>query len=199
MKVFVIPRSYGKTNPRLFDMLKDAGLEVARNETGGILDKETMKTLLADCDGIIVGVDPLDAEVLAAAPNLKAIAKYGVGMDKNGNPLRPSIDIDEILVIGGGAKGPVWRQMMVDIYNAKITVPVQLEEAASMGAAVTGGVGAGIFKDFTAIDQMLEINAVVEPNPAAHAAYAPVKEAFEVCYEAMLPVYKYMAERKVIK
>ena len=170
MKVLVTPRSYGKTNPRLFDMLKDAGPEVVRNETGGILDKETMKTLLADCDGIIVGVDPLDAEVLAAAPNLKAIAK-----------------------------GPVWRQMMADIYNAKITVPVQLEEATSMGAAVTGGVGAGIFKDFTAIDQMLEINAVVEPNPAAHAAYAPVKEAFEVCYEAMLPVYKYMAERKVIK
>ena len=113
--------------------------------------------------------------------------------------LRSSIDINEILVIGGGAKGPVWRQMMADIYNAKITVPVQLEEATSMGAAVTGGVGTGIFKDFTAIDQMLEINSVVEPNPAANAAYAPVKEAFEVCYEAMQPIYKYMAERKVIK
>ena len=62
-------------------MLKNAGLEVVRNETGGILDKETMKTLLADCDGIIVGVDPLDAEVIAAAPKLKAIAKYGVGVD----------------------------------------------------------------------------------------------------------------------
>jgi xylulokinase len=113
--------------------------------------------------------------------------------------LRSAIDINEILVIGGGAKGPVWRQMMADIYNAKITVPVQLEEATSMGAAVTGGVGTGIFKDFTAIDQMLEINSVVEPNPAANAAYAPVKEAFEVCYEAMQPIYKYMAERKVIK
>jgi xylulokinase len=46
---------------------------------------------------------------------------------------------------------------------------------------------------------MLEINAVVEPNPAAQAAYAPVKEVFEVCYDAMKPVYEYMAERKVIK
>ena len=81
MKVLVTPRSYGKTDPQLFDMLKNAGLEVVRNETGGILDKETMKTLLADCDGIIVGVDPLDAEVIAAAPKLKAIAKYGVGVD----------------------------------------------------------------------------------------------------------------------
>lgn len=81
MKVLVTPRSYGKTNPQLFEMLKNAGLEVVRNETGGILDKEAMKTMLADCDGIIVGVDPLDAEVIAAAPKLKAIAKYGVGVD----------------------------------------------------------------------------------------------------------------------
>ena len=62
-------------------MLQAAGLEVVRNETGGILDKEGMKAMLADCDGVIVGVDPMDAEVIAAAPKLKAIAKYGVGVD----------------------------------------------------------------------------------------------------------------------
>ena len=62
-------------------MLQAAGLEVVRNDTGGILDKETIKAMLADCDGVIVGVDPMDAEVIAAAPRLKAIAKYGVGVD----------------------------------------------------------------------------------------------------------------------
>lgn len=81
MKVLVTPRSYGKTNPALFEQLKNAGLEVVRNETGGILDKETMKRLLSDCDGLIVGVDPVDAEVISAAPKLKAVAKYGVGVD----------------------------------------------------------------------------------------------------------------------
>lgn len=113
--------------------------------------------------------------------------------------LRKSMTIDEILVIGGGAKGPVWRKMMADVYNARIKVPTLLEEATSMGAAVTGGVGVGIFKDFTAIDSMLDINSVVEPDPAAHAAYEPVKEAFEVCYNAMQPVYEYMASKKVEK
>jgi xylulokinase len=46
--------------------------------------------------------------------------------------LRTQVDIDEILVIGGGAKGAVWRQIMADLYNAKITVPSLLEEAGSM-------------------------------------------------------------------
>ena len=81
MKALTTPRSYGKTDPAVFDMLEKAGLEVIRNETGGILDRETMKRLLADCDGVIVGVDPLDAGVMAAAPKLRAIAKYGVGVD----------------------------------------------------------------------------------------------------------------------
>ena len=67
MKVLTTPRSYGKTDPEVFAMLRAAGLEVVRNETGGILDKEGMKALLADCDGVIVGVDPIDAEVIAAA------------------------------------------------------------------------------------------------------------------------------------
>ena len=74
-------------------------------------------------------------------------------------------------------------------------MPNILEEATSMGAAVTGGVGAGIFKDFTAIDSMLEINKVLTPDPAAVAAYEPVKETFEVCYEALLPVYEHMSGR----
>ena len=61
------------------------------------------------------------------------------------------MDIKEITVVGGGAKGAVWRQIMADIYNARIKVPSLLEEGSSMGAAVIGGVGTGIFKDLSLI------------------------------------------------
>ena len=80
-KILATPRSYGKGMPELFEQLEAAGYEVVKNTTGGILEKEAMKEMLADCVGVIVGVDPLDAEVLAAAPKLRAIAKYGVGVD----------------------------------------------------------------------------------------------------------------------
>jgi D-3-phosphoglycerate dehydrogenase len=86
LKVLVTPRSFGKNNPGLFDDLRRAGVEVIRNDTGGVLSKERMMALLADCHGVIVGIDPLDAEVLAAAPRLRAVAKYGVGLD--------NIDVD---------------------------------------------------------------------------------------------------------
>ena len=68
MKVLATPRSFGKNNPELFDILRDAGLDVVRNDTGGILSADRMCEKLADCDGLIVGVDPVDATVLAAAP-----------------------------------------------------------------------------------------------------------------------------------
>lgn len=81
LKVLTTPRSYGKSDPGLFALLQKAGLQVVRNETGSILTREQMMDLLADCEGVIVGVDPLDAGVMAAAPKLRAIAKYGVGVD----------------------------------------------------------------------------------------------------------------------
>lgn len=68
-----------------------------------------------------------------------------------------------------------------------------LEEANSIGAAVTGGVGVGLFKSFDEIDRFLTITAVHEPNPANVKAYAPVKDMFEACYEALLPIYEKMA------
>lgn len=81
MKILVTPRSFGKNNPELFDRLRDAGLEVVRNDTGGILSEAAMKEKVAQCEGVILGVDPMNADVLACAPKLKAIAKYGVGTD----------------------------------------------------------------------------------------------------------------------
>lgn len=81
MKILVTPRSFGKNNPELFDSLAAAGLEVIRNDTGGILSAAQMREKLASCHGLILGVDPLDADVLAAAPQLRAVAKYGVGLD----------------------------------------------------------------------------------------------------------------------
>lgn len=110
--------------------------------------------------------------------------------------LRTQIEIDEITVVGGGAKGAVWRQIMADVYNAKIQVPSLLEEGSSMGAAVIGGVGAGIFKDFTAIDRFINIQSVHTPDPGAVKAYVPVKEMFEECYSALENVFKKMGQRQ---
>ncbi len=109
--------------------------------------------------------------------------------------LRTQVEIEELLVIGGGAQNAIWRQMMADIFGAKVKVPGVLEEAGSMGAAVIGGVGAGIFRDFTAIDRFISIKGEHNPNPDAKKAYEPIKELFDDCYFALESIYQKMARR----
>ena len=65
-KILITPRSFGKSDPGLFTMLEDAGYELIRNQTGSILDKRQIMEMVAPCSGVILGVDPFDADVIAA-------------------------------------------------------------------------------------------------------------------------------------
>lgn len=80
-KVLITPRSFGKSSSKPLDLLKEKGYEVVQNPYGRIMTREEMMKHIVDVDGIIVGVDPLDREVLACGKRLKAISKYGVGTD----------------------------------------------------------------------------------------------------------------------
>jgi len=102
---------------------------------------------------------------------------------------RNQLPIEEIVVIGGGAKGAVWRQIMADVYGADVVTPDYLEEATSIGAAIIGGVGAGIFPGFEVVDQFLHEESRVRPNVQNAAVYARAKELFERCYHALEPVF----------
>ncbi len=80
-KILVTPRSFGKGDNTPVEMLEEAGYTLVRNPYGRIMTKEEMIGLVGDVIGVISGLDPLDADVLRAAKRLKAISKYGVGMD----------------------------------------------------------------------------------------------------------------------
>jgi D-3-phosphoglycerate dehydrogenase len=80
-KILITPRSFAKHNQAPYQRLAEAGIEVIHNPVGDILSKEEMMYHVKDIDGIIVGVDPMDQDVLSCAKNLSVISKYGVGTD----------------------------------------------------------------------------------------------------------------------
>jgi len=80
-KVLITPRSFAAHSQAPYELLKEAGIEVVANPVRGILTKKDMLTHMKEVDGVILGVDPLDADVLAVAKNLSVVAKYGVGTD----------------------------------------------------------------------------------------------------------------------
>lgn len=85
-KILVTPRSFGKHSDNPFKILESQGFEVIRNPYSEIMTEEQIIEQIKDVDGVIIGVDPLNKNVLQNAKKLKVIAKYGVGID--------NIDID---------------------------------------------------------------------------------------------------------
>ncbi|MEY8508728.1 xylulokinase [Lachnospiraceae bacterium 42-17] len=104
--------------------------------------------------------------------------------------LRTKTKIEEITVVGGGARSEVWQQIMADVYDAKIKVPRLLEEGGAMGAAVIGGVGAGIYRDFSAIEHFIRIDKVQIPDRDSVEKYKRIKDIFDKYYFALEDVFE---------
>ncbi len=102
--------------------------------------------------------------------------------------------IEAMRVIGGGARGRFWNQMMADVYGVPVHRLAILEEATSMGAALVGGVGVGLYPDFSIIENMNRVVEVMEPNLEAHARYEQLLPIFEASYQALVPIYDMIAE-----
>jgi phosphoglycerate dehydrogenase-like enzyme len=79
--ILVTPRSFPSSLPGTCDVLRQAGYEVILNPRRRLLTEDEMVDLAQDVVGIIVGVDPVTEQVLSNAGRLKAISKYGAGVD----------------------------------------------------------------------------------------------------------------------
>lgn len=61
-------------------MLEEARCEVIPNPHGRRLTEDEIIAHIADADGLIAGLEPLNRRVLESAPKLRAIARVGVGL-----------------------------------------------------------------------------------------------------------------------
>lgn len=80
-KILITPRTFGMIDSRPIEYLRNQGYDLIINPFGRLLTEEEMINLISDMDGIIVGLDPINANVIASAQKLKIISKYGVGVD----------------------------------------------------------------------------------------------------------------------
>ncbi len=100
------------------------------------------------------------------------------------------LDFHKIRVIGGGAKGQIWCQIMADIYDKDIVKPEILEEATSLGAAVAGGIGVGIFESFDTARKLNPDSEVISPVINNVKIYEKLYPVFQKAYYSLLKVYE---------
>lgn len=101
--------------------------------------------------------------------------------------------VEAIRVIGGGTSSRLWAGIMADVYGVPLHRLAILEEATSMGAAVIGGVGVGLYPDFSVAAQMNPVADVIAPDAAHRPRYDALYRAFEAAYQALVPVYETLA------
>ena len=79
-------------------------------------------------------------------------------------------------------------------FGLPLNVPNYLEEAASMGAAITAGVGIGAFENFDIIGKFLKNVSRFEPgcSDAERAVYRDMQARFDECYHALEPIFNKM-------
>jgi xylulokinase len=93
--------------------------------------------------------------------------------------------VEAMRLIGGGARLPAWRQILADVLGLPIVLPDLLSEATSLGAAIAGGVGVGLYPDFSVARRFVRTHAAEQPDPARHAHYTALLPQFQAVYRAL--------------
>ncbi|MCC6454500.1 MAG: xylulokinase [Caldilineaceae bacterium] len=93
--------------------------------------------------------------------------------------------IRQVRISGGGARSPIWRQILADVLGTEL-VTVNTTEGAAFGAALLAGVGAGIWPDVdTACATAIHVTGSTTPQAATMRQYEPVYQAYGALYPAL--------------
>lgn len=84
-----------------------------------------------------------------------------------------------LILAGGASKSEIWCQMVADIANLPVRIPA-VADLACVGAAILGGVGAGVFADAEEGYRKLAVGErVIYPNSERAAMYAEVMNEYK--------------------
>jgi len=88
------------------------------------------------------------------------------------------LPIDEVRIIGGGARSALWRAIVCDVLGVPVLKPAL--DDASFGAALLAGIGVGIYADpMEATDRCVRIAARHEPDPKNHKRYSELFDIYK--------------------
>lgn len=92
------------------------------------------------------------------------------------------INLEEMIITGGGGKSDLWRQMFADLYKIPVRT-LTTDKGGSLGAAILAGVGSGVYTSIeAACEQLISFEAAQAPDLKAHAEYEPYYQLYKQIY-----------------
>lgn len=98
---------------------------------------------------------------------------------------------DQVRVSGGGARSPLWRQILADVFRLPI-VRTTSEHGAAYGAALLAAVGAGAFPDVASAGDIVAEADRSMPGSAA-SRYESLYAHYRALYPALAPHFESLA------
>lgn len=93
------------------------------------------------------------------------------------------LEVNRLTIVGGGAKGPLWRQIKADVTGLPVRVPTSVETTAT-GAAILAAVACRLHGSVADA-----VNAFVAYRPEQHEPDPERREAYDEAYHRYRDVY----------
>ncbi|MDR3314205.1 MAG: xylulokinase [Oscillospiraceae bacterium] len=92
---------------------------------------------------------------------------------------------ERLVLAGGGAVSPLWRQIMADVFALPVVTLEAGEEGSGFGAAMVAALGLGYFESPQAAAAKLRVKTETFPRPEFHAVCAQQYERYCALYPAL--------------
>ncbi len=96
-------------------------------------------------------------------------------------------------ICGGGAKSPLWRQIIANVLNLQVDI-LENEEGPALGGAMLAAVACGEYPTVEDIaSRVVKVTQTITPYPALAAKYDACYAKFKEIYPACRPVFDILA------
>lgn len=96
----------------------------------------------------------------------------------------------EIVLAGGGAKSPLWRQIFADVFQLPVRTVYGSAEGGSFGAALAAGVTAGIWADLLETVPLIRMESTTLPGTENAGLYESQYQIYTRFYDALKWSYR---------
>ena len=142
----------------------------------------------ADCRGSFVGLTARHTRKEMARAVMEGVT---CALNDCMNVLRGmGVSPAQMVACGGGAKSPLWRQMLADMYGCPVCTAAK-ENSAALGAAILAAVGTGLYPSVPeACDAILSYGEPLAPDAVRTEAYGRVYRVYTMLYPALKDVFR---------
>ena len=102
-----------------------------------------------------------------------------------------NIPVNQYRIIGGGAKGKLWRQIVSDVFGQPLTCTQ--DNDSSLGSAMLAGVAVGMFDSYAdSVAKCVKISSQCQPIPENVKVYEAGFRSYRDIQKALAPAYHKM-------